>query len=123
MFFSSEELNAIRRPQALLCSCRKDQVAAPYERAQSFAHVCVCVCEQSVLSMLHSHLHDMSKYSQKFGCLSELMGQETIKRCVPVVSLLLTSSTLLAANRSLSSCLSDPHRQRRTPQYLHHALQ
>lgn len=57
--------------------------------------------------MLHSHLHDRSKYSLQFGCQSELMGQETMKRCVPVISLLLSSSGLATVNRDLSSRLSD----------------
>lgn len=45
MFFSSKGLNVIISPQALLCSCQKDQVTAPYEQAQ---WVSVCVLCSSV---------------------------------------------------------------------------
>lgn len=61
--------------------------------------------------MLHSHLHDVSKYSQQLGCLSELLGQESMERCVSVP----TSST---GNPGLSSCLADSDHLRHTLQYL-----
>lgn len=49
--------------------------------------MCVCVCVWSVLSILHCHLHEMSKYTQQFGCLIELMGLENIKMFLPVLPL------------------------------------
>lgn len=60
--------------------------------------------------MLHSHLHDVSKYSQQLGCLSEPLGQESMERCVSV-----PTST---GNRGLSSCLADSDHLRHTLQYL-----
>ena len=99
---SSKELNAIIRPQALLHSCHRDQVAAP-----GGVHVLVLV--PSVLSMPHSHLQEMSKYSRQLGCSSELMGEETIRRCVPVFP-------VSPANRARSSRPSHTN-------HLHHALQ